>query len=162
MSDIIIRQARFEDAKSIGHVRYKSWQETYTGIINQEYLDNMSVKKSIEIAENCIETTLVAEVENNIVAYLHYASCKETELQDCAVITAVYVLKEHQKKGIGKALIDSCISKLKGYKKLILWVVKGNKNAIEFYKKYGFSLDGAKKEITLVTPVVGVRMVMEL
>lgn len=162
MFDIIIRDAKAEDAVDIGNVRYKSWQETYTGLINQEYLDNMSAQKCVEMVEKCIKTTLVAEVENKIAAYLYYEHCKDAEYGDCAIISAIYVLKEYQKNGVGKMLIDTCIKKLTGYRKLILWVVAGNKNAIEFYKKYGFSLDGCKKESVLITPIAGVRMVMDL
>ena len=162
MFDIIVRDAKTEDAVGIGDVRYKSWHETYTGLINQEYLDNMRVEKCVEMVEKCIKTTLVAEVENKIAAYLYYGHCNDAEYGDCAIISAIYVLKEYQKNGIGKILIDTCINKLTWYKKLILWVVASNKNAIDFYRKYGFSLDGGKKESVLITPVAGVRMIIDL
>lgn len=162
MSNIIIREAKFEDAKDKGYVHYKSWQETYAGIINQEYLDKMSIEKCVKIAEEYLENNLVAELNGKLVGFLCYNSCRDTDYENCAEIVAVYILKEYHKKGIGKMLMDEAIKKLSGYNKLILWVLDDNKNAIEFYKKYGFSPDGTKKEAVLVTPVTELRMIKDI
>ncbi len=162
MSNIIIREAKLEDAKDKGYVHYKSWQETYTGIINQEYLDKMSIEKCVKIAEEYLENNLVAEFDGKIVGFLCYNPCRDTDYENCSEIVAVYILKEYQKKGIGKMLMDESIKRLSGYKKLALWVLENNKSAIEFYEKYGFSIDGTKKEAVLVTPVTALRMVKDI
>ena len=162
MSNIIIREAKLEDAKDKGYVHYKSWQETYAGIINQEYLDKMSIEKCVAIAEKYPENTLIAEFDGKVTGFLCYSQCRDMDYEDCAEIVAVYVLKEYHKKGIGKMLMDEAIKKLSEYKKLILWVLDNNKNAIGFYEKYGFSLDGTKKEAVLVTPVTELRMIKDI
>ena len=37
--NVIIRDAELRDVQDRGYVHYKAWQETYTGLINQEYLE---------------------------------------------------------------------------------------------------------------------------
>jgi len=40
----IIRKATLDDSHQIGYVHYKSWLETYRGIVDDVYLDNLSVE----------------------------------------------------------------------------------------------------------------------
>lgn len=164
MSIIIIRDYKIEDAEGKGYVSYKSWQETYTGIINQEYLNSMSVEKSVEMSKKYdnSENTLIAEADGKIIGFACYNKCRAVELEDYGELIAIYVLKEYHKKKIGKMLMDKCIKRLSEYKGIALWVLDSNKNAINFYEKYGFSFDGVKKDAVLVTPITELRMLMEL
>ena len=45
------------------------------------------------------------------------------------------------------------------YNIVFLWVFEKNERAIRFYQKYGFELDGCKKQWNLGAPVSIVRMV---
>ena len=38
----LIRKAKVEDAKGIATIVATAWQETYRGIVNDEYLDNLT------------------------------------------------------------------------------------------------------------------------
>ncbi len=162
MDYIVIRDAEVKDAEGKGYVHYKSWQETYTGLMNQEYLDKMNVEKCVNIAKKYLENILIAEVDGKIIGYSCYSQCRETNYESYGEIIAIYVLKEYHKKGIGKMLMDACIKKLSKYKGIVLWVLDSNKNAINFYKKYGFSFDGGKKEEILITPITELRMIKNL
>ncbi|WP_274857053.1 hypothetical protein [Bacillus methanolicus] len=42
---MIIRKAVGDDAAQIARVHVKSWQETYKGLIDQNYLDNLKIEK---------------------------------------------------------------------------------------------------------------------
>lgn len=163
MSDIIIREYKAEDAEAKGYVSYKSWQETYTGLISQEYLDKQSVEKSIEMSKkyDSSENTLIAEMDGKIIGFACYGKCRAEELDDYGEIIAIYVLKEYQKRKIGKMLMDECKKRLSKYNGIALWVLDTNKNAINFYQKYGFKFDGAKKEAMLVAPITELRMILE-
>ncbi len=160
MNRIVIRDAELKDAEGKGYVHYISWQETYTGLMNQEYLDKMSVEKCVNIAKKYPENTLISEVDGTIVGFACYNKSRDTSFENYGEVIAIYVLKEYHKKGIGKMLMDACIKKLSRYKGIVLWVLDSNKNAIIFYEKYGFSFDGGKKEEILITPITELRMVM--
>lgn len=58
-----------------------------------------------------------------------------------AEIVALYVLKEYQGYGIGKALLNAVQNELTE-ENIILFVLKGNENAIGFYEHVGFSFTG--------------------
>ena len=45
-SDIIIRKAHIEDLKEVANIAVSGWKEAYRGIIEEEYLNNMSVEET--------------------------------------------------------------------------------------------------------------------
>jgi len=51
------------------------------------------------------------------------------------------------------------VLKSMGYREIILWTFEENKRARYFYEKYGFVLDGAKKEMNKGKALVAVRYV---
>lgn len=164
MNNVIIRNYKAEDAEGKGYVHYKSWQETYTGLMNQEYLSKMSVEQRVDFSKKYdnSENTLIAETDGKVIGFACYNKCGDSDLENYGEVYAIYVLKEYHKKGIGKMLMDECVKRLSQYKGIVLWVLDSNKNTINFYEKYGFSFDGAKKEALLVTPITELRMIMEL
>lgn len=156
---IVIREATIDDAEQKGRVHYKSWIETYTGLMSDEYLDKMKVENCINIARKYPENTLVAQINNEIVGFACYGQCKDTDMNDYGEIIAIYILKDYQKQGIGKMLMEACMNKLDCYNKICLWVLNTNYNAIGFYKKFGFQFNGDEKREVLVTPITELRMV---
>jgi len=44
--DIIIRKALPVNAEAVAKVHVQSWQETYRGIMEDEYLDKLSIKSA--------------------------------------------------------------------------------------------------------------------
>ncbi|MEM2739991.1 MAG: GNAT family N-acetyltransferase [Candidatus Bathyarchaeia archaeon] len=57
-----------------------------------------------------------------------------------AVITDLYVLPEYRGRGMGRRLLEECISRLKarGYSRVRLSVWVGNRRAIKLYGSVGF------------------------
>ena len=77
-------------------------------------------------------------------------------------LEAIYVLSEYQGRKVGYRLMNEMFSRLSEFSTIFLWVFEKNDKAISFYRKYGFELDGSKKEWNLGTPVTIVRMVMKI
>lgn len=152
-NDVIIRKMLATDYSGKGYVHYTSWMETYTGIIKQEYLDSMSLERSIEIAQQYPENTYVAVSNGKIIGFASYSKSRD-DIDNTGEIMAIYVLREYSKKGIGKALMDKCLEELSNYKKVHVWVLSSNENAIEFYEHIGFQLDGVEKEVDIKTTVL--------
>lgn len=142
-----IHDMRPEDMDGKGYVHWKSWQETYTGLIEPQYITNQTLEKCRNIAHRWPENTLVAELGGKIVGFACYGKTDSGANE----IIAIYLLKEAQGLGLGRELIDAAFRRLDPHQPVVLWVLKGNDRAIGFYEHYGFRLDGAAKDISIGT-----------
>ena len=159
---IIIKKMETDDEiRGKGYVHYKAWQEAYPGLVDQNYLDKMSLEKCEEIAYRWLDNILVAKDSGRVIGFVGYGKCRNEDLTDAGEVFAIYVLKEYYGKGVGKALMDAALNLLRDYSQIAVWVLEGNKRAIKFYEKCGFRSDGKTEEITLGTPVVEMHMVMK-
>ncbi len=76
---------------------------------------------------------LVAEVDGDVVGYLHFDSFgDEPELH------RIYIDEKFRSQGVGKALVDKLHSRLQT-ETYILLVVKGNDGAVRFYERHGLT-----------------------
>jgi len=159
---IFIKEAKNEDANILGYIHYYGWIETYTGIINDDYLKERNQEKSAEIfrKNNCEGLAIIFDGSTPM-GIIGYGQNKvDKDLINCGEITALYVLKKYQHQGYGKMLMEYAINKLKeaGDDKVYLWLVAKNTNAIKFYEHLNIRLDGKTKTTCLKTPVDGLRM----
>lgn len=159
---IVIREMRPGDYDQKGFVHWKSWQETYAKLVDAEYLSHrVTLEKCREIAHKWPQNTFVAELDGKVVGFSCYGAFDMDPLPRHGEVMALYVLKEAQGLGIGRKLMDAAIEKLSDYRKIHLWVLKGNDRAIGFYAHYGFRLDGVSKKIKLGAPNTELRMVYQ-
>ena len=149
-----IREMRPEDCDQKGYVHWKSWLETYTGLIEERFLTNQSLEKCQAIARRWPQNTLVAEQDGRIVGY----ACYSQDKNGAGEVMALYLLKEVQGTGLGRKLMDAAIGQLSGCSPITLWVLQGNNPAIGFYKHYGFRLSGESETLPLGTEL---RMIYE-
>lgn len=143
-----------------GYVHCTAWQEAYRGIVNNRYLDTMTVEATTARARNFPDNTLVAKDKDKVVGFAVYSKSRDEDLPDAGEVDAIYVLSEYYGRKIGYRLMNEAISMLSEYKTIFVWVLEKNERAINFYHKYGFEFDGRKKEWNLGGPVTIVRMVM--
>lgn len=159
--EFIIKAMETEnEIRGKAYVHWKSWQESYRGIVDAEYLAGMTLAQTEEKAFRWLDNLLVAKDGERVVGFVGYGAARGVE--DAGEIYALYVLEEYQKQGIGYALIKQALSQLAGCRVVYLWALKDNQKAIHFYERVGFRADGAEKEIVLGTPVKGIRMAMPL
>lgn len=149
-----------EEIKGKAYVHWKSWQDAYKGIVDQDYLDSMTLGKCEEIAFKWPDNLIVAKDGNQVVGFVGYGKYHDEELTEAGEIFAIYILEEYYGTGVGKALIQAGLEKL-DYPQVAVWVLKDNKRAIRFYEKCGFRFDGREEELTLGTPIVEVRMIKD-
>ena len=159
--DIFIKPMETEDEiRGKAYVHWKSWQESYRGIVDDGYLDRMTLAQTEEKAFRWRDNILVAKDGERVVGFVGYGSASGEE--GAGEIFALYVLEEYQKRGIGYTLMREALSLLKGCRVVYLWAFKENAKAICFYERVGFRQDGTEKELVLGSPVKGIRMTMEL
>lgn len=150
-----IRPMGPEDYDQKGYVHWKSWQETYTGLMDSNFLANQSLEKCRDMARRWPGNTLVAELDGRIVGF----SCYIRHDDRHGEVSAIYLLREAQGLGIGRKLMDAAFSRLTDLNLIDLWVLKGNHHAIGFYEHYGFRSDGTEAPIKLGTPNMQLRMI---
>ena len=143
MKNFIIRKANINDAEAIVDVSTKTWITTYKGLLSDKILEDrikttkdrkINLEKTIQENNNYY----VAIVENKIIGFVSYGKSRNKKYENYGEINAIYVLKEYQKLGIGKALFLKGIESLVnlGFEKMILNILDGNKT-INFYKHFG-------------------------
>jgi ribosomal protein S18 acetylase RimI-like enzyme len=144
------------------YVHWKSWQEAYKGIVNQEYLDKLTLDKCVEISYKVPDNTLIAKLGDSVIGFSVYGKCRDIDSYHIGEVMAIYVLSEYYSSGVGFQLMSESLKKLNDYNKVIVWVLKDNERAIGFYEKFGFKFDGKEKTLKLVTDIVERRMILDL
>ena len=163
---VTFREANINDAEKLGYIHYKSWIETYTGLIHPDFLASRSIKKSTAIfSENKCKNIILASDNENPIGFCGFGNTRDPDLpKNFGEIYGIYVLRSYQHMSIGHQLISSALIKLKGYgyTDISLWVLKDNIKAIKFYEKLQFHFDGNEKECLLGSPVTEKRYTRKL
>ena len=133
------------DASELGRVHVKSWRETYPGLLPQAYLAAMRpqaharrfYRDLIRAREG--EVVLLAEGEGGAVGYAAGAMLTAQDRTADAEVHTLYVLREAQGAGVGRALLGASarVFQARGAKSLMLFVLSGNTAARGFYEHLG-------------------------
>ena len=167
----VIRRVFPEDAYEYTAVHTACWQNAYTGIISDEYFENMAAAQD-QRAEKIKQAFLdpgdnefyCAMYEDKMIGRLIFNRCHDEDKTNAGEITAIYLLADFWNKGYGKQMMHFALDALKnlGFSEVVVWALVNNTRALRFYEKFGFSYDGAKKEIDLGQPMIVVRLVLNM
>ena len=143
-TDFAIRRKQREDCEAVEHIITLAWNETYTGIVPDEFLKNLynSEAKRIRNKFNNFNVhenhTFVLEVDNNIVGFVNVGESKEAGFADSGEIYALYLLNNYKGCGFGRKLFETGIeeSKNMGYKRILVGCLQENESN-GFYKHIG-------------------------
>jgi len=133
-------------------VHYTSWEETYRGLMPDEFLNARTLQGCEEIARESLgNPTLVARVGEEIIGFCCWlpAARDFVSVPDACEVTALYLLRTWHGRGVGKALLQAALAELDKTahrRPVVLFVLKGNDHAIEFYKRQGFAFTGKTLE----------------
>ncbi|UAL47908.1 GNAT family N-acetyltransferase [Sutcliffiella horikoshii] len=139
---IKIRKAILSDTKGIAKVHVESWKTTYANIVPDEYLNNLTYESREQIWINSIPNGGVYVAENNegeIVGFSSGGKERSGKYDGFdGELYAIYILKEYQGQGIGKALIQPIIDELigMGLNTMLVLVLKDNVSRL-FYEALG-------------------------
>lgn len=140
--NISIREAERSDANRIFLVQKKVWIDTYPNDKLRIKRNDIAKKfenkeKRIGKIEESIESTehkwWVAENIGEIIGFCG-ANIKNKKQN----INAIYVLTKYQRRGIGGRLIKKAFAWLDYKKDIFIKLASYNKQACDFYIKYGF------------------------
>ena len=158
---ITIKKMETEDEiRGKAYVHWRSWQEAYPGIIDQQYLDRLSLEKCESMAFRRPDNILIAKDGDRVVGFVGYGKYRNDELENTGEIFAIYLLAEYYGRGIGYRLMQAGLARLKDYPQIAVWVLRENERAIRFYTRCGFRPDGREATLQLVSPVTEIRMLL--
>jgi len=139
-----IEKAVREQADIIGKVHSEAWQQTYAGVFPESFLQEDSAeKRKLEFLESFDNKDIFYYVmyEDTTLAGI----IKVMEEPDAYEIVSFYLLEKYRNKGYGKQAVIYLKKELN--KKIRLWVLEENTNAIRFYESNGFVFCGNARMI---------------
>ncbi len=139
-----IRRSERNDCFAIAHVVTIAWQETYRGIINDEFLDNLPHtehnrgEKAFNNYDEKENHQFVLEIDNQVVGFINVGLTKELAFDNTGEIFALYIISKYKGYGFGRKLTEIGIEELKkiGCTKMIVGCLDGNPSN-EYYKHVG-------------------------
>ncbi len=148
MQQAVIRPALPADAAAIAQVRVDAWRATYRGMIPETYLAAMKVEESTALWQKVLTAapnttnTFVAERGGAVLGFAAGQMLAEPKHGMDAELSAVYLIREAQRAGIGRRLVAAVAAaqRAHGATGLIVWVIAGNKPARAFYEALGAQL----------------------
>ena len=144
-----------------GYVHYKSWHETYPGLIDAGYLEGVTLEKCRSMARRWPENIIVAKDGERVIGFVGCGVYRNESLPGYGEVFSIYVLQKYQGQKVGYELMNAALERLSNYQKIAVWVLKGNDKAIRFYERYGFRFDGGSAEVILGSPNTELRMIYQ-
>jgi len=147
------------------------WQSAYKGIVPDDYLENMPneterrIEKTTKYMNEATEHFYYCvKSENKIIGFVTFGKSWDEDKPAAGEIGAIYLLEEFWNKGYGRQMMEYGLKNLKdmGYHEIVVWVFEENYRSRRFYEKFGFVLDGAKKERENGKTLITVRYVLKL
>ena len=80
----IIPMTTSEDMDGKGYVHWKSWHETYTGLIDPAYMERITLEKCVDMVHRWPQNMMVAKDGDKVIGFIGYGEHRDDALTDCA------------------------------------------------------------------------------
>jgi ribosomal-protein-alanine N-acetyltransferase len=151
-SDFLVRLATLEDAKDIGAIHAASWKTTYKGIVHQSFLDSINAETRVagaikKINRSDLDCLVLIDSNGKTIGFADVGPCREKKIDADGELYAIYLLKEAQGQGGGRALFEAAVraAKDRGFQKMTVSVLEDNSSSRRFYEKMGATLIGSDR-----------------
>ncbi|TAK99337.1 MAG: GNAT family N-acetyltransferase [Aquabacterium sp.] len=139
--DIVVRQARPDDAHALAHLHAKSWRQTYRGQLTDAFLDGPILEDRLDLwctrlANPSSRQGIWVATRAGAVVGLACAYAQHDE-QWGTLLENLHVAHEHKRQGIGQRLFETVrqwATHSAQAEWLHLWVLAGNHTAQRFYQ----------------------------
>lgn len=154
-----LRVATLDDTHALASMHVASWRETYTGLLPDKMLSSLSVEARAAAWDKIMQepatehsaVVYLAVHEETIIGFGSCGAQRTDNLKDKGYdgeISAIYVLREFQKRKIGTRLFRAMSSDLRRrrYVAAALWVLRDNLRARRFYEHFGGKVIGERED----------------
>ena len=137
-----VRKATVADADGVAKVQVDSWYSTYKDIVPDEYLRKMTYESREKKWKDIIYKQPVYIAEDNkgeIIGFSNGGPERTGKYPEFdGELYAIYILKDYQRKGLGKQLLEPIIQELEdqGIYSMLVLVLEDNHSRF-FYEQVG-------------------------
>lgn len=157
IEEVEVRTATPADALAIAQVHVSSWQSAYAGIVPADYLDTLDIDTWTESWQEWLTagpaddvTTWVATAGPDLVGFTTVGPSRDADARRAErEIYSTYLAPDAWGSGVARELVRTVIDASGARTPLSLWVLADNERARRFYRRHGFTPDGAEKTRTL-------------
>jgi ribosomal protein S18 acetylase RimI-like enzyme len=155
-----IRVAALDDAPALGGMHVASWHETYAGLLPDKMLSSLSIDARAAMWAKIMREpptvgSTVIYLAEHAGAIIGFGSCgaQRTEILKNkgydGEVSAIYVLREFQKRKIGARLFSAMSVDLtrRGFNSAALWVLRDNLRARHFYEHFGAKVIAEREDV---------------
>ncbi|WP_299954007.1 GNAT family N-acetyltransferase [uncultured Modestobacter sp.] len=141
-----MRPATAADAAGIGPCHLACWQETYGGLLSPAFFAIRSPERFAAnwgrlLADPETASVVVAEVDGEVVGFAQAVPSRDEPPVRAEELSTLYLRAAQHGSGLGQALLDAVLAG----RPASLWVAEQNPRAIAFYRRNGFTPDGARQ-----------------
>jgi L-amino acid N-acyltransferase YncA len=147
----LVREARAEDAVSIGEVHAEAWRVAYRDLFESKFLAAQVEVRRRQWADMLADlqphgTVLLAERGHRVVAFSHFGPAEEGDGK--GEIFACYARPSAWASGVASTLLQRVQEALAEarFRDIRAWTLSGANRARHFYRKEGFRESGRRRE----------------
>jgi GNAT superfamily N-acetyltransferase len=139
--DLVVRRARRLDSAALARVQVDAWRQSYGAVLPRSYLEQLSYEAHERHWSRQLTGrgwAFVAVCSGQIVGIASGGRCRSLD-GFAGELYVLYLLREFQRRGIGRALFDAVHLELatRGFDDLLAWVLADNGPARAFYERLG-------------------------
>ncbi len=146
VASMIFSSIESSDITELAAVHIQCWNETYRGIIPDDYLDKLSLESRIQIWTKVLGSPghygEIVRHECRLFAFLSAGKAIEKQGYPSEEIFALYVLKAFQRKNLGRELCTRLFA-TKDLQAVCAWVLRENPSC-QFYERMGGKIIDAR------------------
>ena len=141
----MIRPALQDDAAEIARVHVAAWRSSYQGLLADDFLASLSeagyTDRWRRVIGDRASRVFVVEEPEGIVGFASGGRERAGESGFAGELYAIYIVAGSQRKGHGRELVRAVAAALRemGLRDMIVWVLRDNAPAREFYERLGGS-----------------------
>jgi ribosomal protein S18 acetylase RimI-like enzyme len=115
---VVIRQTQKPDVEAMSHIYVQTWRDTYLGILPFDYLFEMSAPHHRRAFWHELDRNdligFVAEDSGKILGFITGGLERHGDAIYRGEIYTLYVLKNYQRRGVGKKLVSALAQQFEG------------------------------------------------
>lgn len=157
-----IRPLTAEHVRGLAACHIDCWREAYRGLVPDHVLDAFDLDRRADSVERIRQANpnhfTIAVADGTVIGFAGAGPPLDDPAPAETQLYALYVRAAWYGTGVAGELI---LAALDPHASCALWVFEENPRAQSFYRKHGFTLDGARR-VEAFTPAVELRMVRGL
>lgn len=148
---VAIRAASASDVETIAALHLVSWWAAYRGIVPDQFLHGITLEnriarrqRALSSLESPVTETTVAVDGDTVLGVCSFGPRLSPKSSSVGEVYALHVEPGSWRRGIGKLLLDDSLGRLaaRGFVAVVLWVLRDNWSARQFYEAQGWSVTG--------------------